>query len=239
MTLRHFPYQHPTFGTTNASKSTSHLQVSVYYWWYQYLLRNSDYRKTCAQGGTGPCSELYKHFGNVTGSDFKRWWTEGDRGATLFADPHASSIRVIDQAEVPLVGGTEANNLIMEVPLDLPINFLVKRFRAVVRKYHHGKRGQRRVKNSQALFKVTGKVDVQFLQIALMVWDERQANPKKPFWQIAQDLRIGGNSLLSQGDSPGEITDKKNVLTASTSRYYRKATNMIRLTALGKFPHTR
>ena len=239
MTLRHFPYKHPTFGSTKASKSSSHLYVSVYYWWHQYLLRNSDYRKTCAQGGTGPCSDLYKHFGDITSSDFKQWWTEGDRGAKLFADPPKPSIRVVDSDRDG--GGSDSlptrNTLILEVPLDLPINFLVKRFRAVLRKHHDGKRGKQAAQISGALFQVTGKVDVQFLQIALMVWDERQGNPKKPFWQIAQTLRIGGNSLLSDGDVPGEITDKKNVLTATTSRYYRKASEMIKLAGLGKFPH--
>ena len=235
MTLRHFPYKHPTFGSARAPKSSSHLHVSVYYWWYEYLSRSVDYRKTCAQRGVGPCSELYKHFGDVTSSDFKQWWTEGDRGANLFADPPTPSIRVISQDRIPDHNDVEL--LLLEVPLGLPINFLVNKFRSVIRKFHDGKRGKRRIKNSRALFQVTGKVDVQFLQIALMVWDERQANPKKPFWLIAQDLKIGGSSLLSKDDSPSEATDKKNVLAATASRYYRKANTMIKLTSLGKFPH--
>jgi hypothetical protein len=76
MHSRHFPYQHPTFGTVKNPKTPSHWQRSVYYWWYEYLKRNTEYQKTCLQKGKGKCSEIYKHFGDVNVLNFKEWWTE-------------------------------------------------------------------------------------------------------------------------------------------------------------------
>jgi hypothetical protein len=237
MTRRHFPYQHPTFGTAKNPKTSSHWKVSVYYWWYEYLKRNDDYRKTCAAGGKGKSSKVYEHFGDVTKLDFKRWWSEDDRGARLFAEPPNPSIKVVPPEAVQQGGFQRENTLVLEVPLNLPINYLIRNFRDVVSKRHGGKRGKRQSLSSKAMFQVTGKVDVGFLETALMVWDARNAEPKKPLWQIAQDLRLAGIHKILVSDTQAVIADKKNVLAATASRHYRKATEMIRRTGEGRFPH--
>jgi hypothetical protein len=236
MALRHFPYRHPTFGTAKAPKSPNHWKVSVYYWWYEYLKRNSEYKKTCERGGVGKCDDLYKLFGDVHAHDFKVWWSEGDRGAKLFANPPTPSITILNQPDdSPVLFKDDA--LLLQVPLGLPITHLVQSFRKLVTKHHSGKKGHTRVKLSTAQFVPKGKVDVGFLEIALLVWDERQANPKKPLWQIAQDVGIAGKHRVKPTDSPMESRDKRNVLTAMTSRYYKKANAMIASTAKGTFPH--
>lgn len=238
MALRHFPYQHPTFGTAKNPKTPSHWKVSVYYWWFEYLRRNEDYRKTCAAGGKGKCAKVYEHFGDVMSADFKQWWTTDDRGATLFAEPPTPSIRVIPPEKVIESGFQRENTLVLEVPLDLPINFLVKNFREVVSKRHEGKRGKRQNLSSRALYQAKGKVDVGFLEVALMVWDAKTDEPKKPLWKIADEFGIAGvKNRIKPTDSPSEVTDKKNVLAATASRYYRKASEMIMRTGEGKFPH--
>src|SRR5262249_16591704 len=90
---RNFPYQSPTFGTKKHPKSG---KDSVYYWWWEYLRRNPQYRKTCESGGLGPLADLYKDFGDVRNDNFKAWWKENDRGAMLFARPPAEvSVRVL------------------------------------------------------------------------------------------------------------------------------------------------
>lgn len=201
------------------------------------MKRNDDYLKTCASDGKGKCVKVYEHFGDVTKLDFKEWWTENDRGARLFAEPPTPTIRVVPLEEVKQGGFQREYTLILEVPLNLPINYLVGNFREVVSKRHEGKRGKRQSLSSKAMFQATGKIDVAFLETALMVWDAKNADPKKPLWQIAQDLRIAGIHKIAANDSPAVVTDKKNVLAATASRYYRKATEMIKRTGEGRFPH--
>ena len=235
MTIRHFPFKHPTFGTQKSPKTSNHWRVSVYYWWYEYLRRNTDYKKTCDQQGKGgKCVKLYESFGNVHKGDFKSWWSSGDRGAMLFANPPTPSITVIKSGELhdEVVAG---NNLVLNVPLNLPVNHLVRNFRKLLAKHHTGKRGHTQARMSEAMFTPRGKIDVGFLEIALLVWDERIANPKKPLWQIAQDVGIAGKHKLKSTDTPMESRDKRNVLAAMTSRYYKKACLMIDATSKGKF----
>ena len=238
MATRHFPFKHPTFGTVRKPKSPNHWRVSVYYWWYEYLRRNVDYKRTCdTQGKSGKCVELYEHFGNVHEGDFRSWWSSGDRGAVLFANPPETSIRTLSLDELPTGKQLLEDKLFLEVPLTLPINHLVKSFRKIVARSHSGKRGQRRITQSRALYLPAGKIDVSFLEIALSVWDARTTEPKKPLWLIAQDVGIGGVNRIKATDTPATQTDKKNTLAATASRYYRKASRMIELTGMGRFPH--
>lgn len=236
MALRHFPFKHPTFGTAKAPKSANHWKVSVYYWWYEYLRRNEEYKKTCDRGGIGKLSELYAHFGNVHSGDFKSWWTKDERGARLFADPPTRSLKLL-KTESDCLEHLNDETLVVSIPLGLPITHLVKNFRQLVSKHHIGKRGQRRTALSSAQFIPKGKVDVGFLEIALMVWDERKAHPKKPLWQVAQDIGIAGTHKVKSNDSAMVSRDKRNVLGAMTSRYYKKACTMIDKAGRGDFPH--
>jgi len=64
---RHFPYQHPTFGTAKRPKAAFAWEESVYYWWWAYLKRNKEYLACCENGGAGPLSDHYKDFGDVRG----------------------------------------------------------------------------------------------------------------------------------------------------------------------------
>lgn len=236
MSLRHFPFQHPTFGTTKNPKTANHWRASVYYWWFEYLRRNVDYLETCERGGVGKCSDVFGHFGDVRSIDFKTWWTEGDRGAVLFAEPPTPTIRVISPGGGEQTGIQRENTVLIEVPLDLPITYLVRNFRQVVSKVHEGRKGRRQSAASRAMYVPTGRIDVAFLETALSVWDARNDNPKTPLWQIAQDLRLGGVNRLKDSDSPSEALDKKNVLAATASRYYRKASLLIHNAGEGTFP---
>ena len=51
-------------------------QCSVYYFWWEYLRRNTAYRDTCEQGGEGEHAKLYNWFGDVHATDFDTWWWE-------------------------------------------------------------------------------------------------------------------------------------------------------------------
>jgi len=232
----HFPHPHPTFGRKTSPKAPSAWTSSVYYWWWEYLRRNEAYRKTCQHEGKGACMSLYKSFGNVHTDDFKTWWTSEDRGARLFAEPVTPSIQVLGD----LSTHQQSNDtLLLAIPLNLPITHLVKRFREVLVQHHKGKRGVKVSDSTEAMFPVeTGRIDTQFLQIALQVWDARNADPKMPWWEIATNLRLSPAHHILQSDTPKIAFDKKNNLSAAASRYYRKANSMIEHVGQGRFPVT-
>lgn len=232
---RHFPYQHPTFGTARNPKTASYWKRSVYYWWWEYLRRNEDYRQTIASDGDGPLSDLYRDFGDVIDTDFKTWWSTDERGAFLFAQPPTRSIRVVGDLEE---FQQESGTIVMEIPLELPKTHLARRFRQILAEHHDGKAGQRYVSAPGPRYQVTGKVDVRFLEKALAVWDARKKEPMKPLWQIGNELLLGSrmNHVRANETKGAALTDKKNVLAATTSRYLRKAKKIIRSTAIGKFP---
>jgi len=69
------------------------------------------------------------------------------------------------------------------------------------------------------------------------VYDFKQQNPTLKLWVIANQLPglCEGSKILST-DAPGEISDKKRVLTSSVSRYLKQATKSIEGTGKGTFP---
>ena len=137
--IRHFPYQHPTFGTKNRPTSERSWKRSVYYWWWAYLKRSHEYLACCEAGGKGKLATLYKDFGDVRGDDFKAWWREGDRGATLFAEPAVEvSVRILNKGDAIT---DPAKGLSVYLPLNLPNGFLVKRVKDLLNAIRKGKRG--------------------------------------------------------------------------------------------------
>lgn len=232
---RHFPYKHPTFGTKTKPKNEQAWKSSVYYWWWEYLRRNEDYKRTCDDGGIGKCADLYEDFGNVFTADFKTWWSEGGRAVHLFAEPEKPSVRILKDGVV--VDTSTSNSLVLDIPLSLPITFISQTFNRILAKHHQGKRGIRANLSTQAKYKVHGKVAVVFLNEALLVWDYRQKNPDLPLWRIAQDTKIvPSKHWVRDDDPPSTSVAKRNLLTATASRHYKKAANMIANVGKGKFP---
>ena len=74
-----------------------------------------------------------------------------------------------------------------------------------------------------------------------MVYDALKAveglKPKKPHWEIAQELKIvPKDKRVDKTDSPKIAAEKKNVLTAIVGRYKKRVMEAIKLAGLGKFP---
>ena len=240
---RHFPYKSPRFGTKNKPASKSAWQNTVYYWWWAYLKRNADYLACCEAGGAGKLASLYTDFGEVRGDDFKAWWTfkvnGEDRGAYLFAEPSVeSSVKVLKEGEK---AASEAEVLTVSLPLSFPKRFLERRFKAILSVAHKGKRGVQLARISKAKYRFEGQPNIPALKQGLMVYDALKAveglKPKKPHWEIAQELKIvPKDKRVDKTDSPKIAADKKNVLTAIVGRYKKRVMEAIKLAGLGKFP---
>ena len=237
----HFPAKSPRFGRKDNPLPLTHQQASCYFWWWEYLRRNEDYRKTCEKGGKGKCAKLYQDFGDVFSVDFRTWFNKDDRGPRLFAEPHIPDMKVVtlDTAKERMTEHT----ILVTVPLNLTQAHLLKTFRSILNKHHKGKRGERVKQTSQAKYQLVGKEDTAFLETALAVWDLRQARPDLALWQIANETRCVKREHLVRDEDrekglKGELTLKKNVLAATASRYIRKAEAMIANVGQGRFPCT-
>ncbi len=232
---RHFQYKHPTFGTRALPKPRSGWEGTVYYWWWQYLRRNEDYLKCCDEGGSGPLSKLYKDFGDVRGDDFKKWWIDGGRGAHLFAEPQAEdSIRVLETGQEAL---DPSEAFTVSIPLYLPKKTILRRFKELLDERHQGKRGHQLAKRSKARYQVKGQPNIPAIKQALEVYDFKKAHPKMKLWEIGNAIpKLQMGNKIKIGNTESEIADKKNVLSATVSRYLRRAERSINNTGIGTFP---
>jgi hypothetical protein len=235
---RHFPYQHPTFGTAKRPKPESAWKSSVYYWWWAYLKRNEGYLQCCELGGKGRFASLYKDFGDVRGDDFKAWWTENERGVRLFAEPSAEiTVRVLEEGErAPSTNKT----LTLSLPLNLPQKFILERCRDLLGRVAKGRRGKVHARESEAPYRVTGQPNLDGLAKALMVYDAimamKASGRKKPHWKLAaeMDLVEPDRKVLPTDDSY-TAEEKRNVMKATVGRLKRRAMDLIEQSASREF----
>jgi hypothetical protein len=241
--IRHFPYQHPTFGTKSRPTSERSWKRSVYYWWWAYLKRSPEYRACCDVGGKGKLAPLYKDFGDVRSDDFRTWWRKGDRGATLFAEPAVEvSVKVLTPGDII---GDPAQGLSVYLPLNLPNGFLIKRVNDLLGAIRKGKRGVQygRAQRSSALYKFGGQPNLKALEKTLKVYDilneeaSKPAGSRMPYWKIAQKAGIiDDNRKILPTDSIGRAAKKRAVMTAIVGRLKNRAEASIRNAARGIFP---
>lgn len=231
---RHFPYQHPTFGTKNRPKPESAWKKSVYYWWWAYLKRNDEYLACCAKGGKGKLAKTYADFGDVRGNDFKAWWTNEKRGERLFAEPSAEdSVRVLQAGEM---ASGDAGTLVLSFPLSLPKKYLEKRFKEILATQNKRGQGKQLARESKALYKINGQPKIEAIKATLGIYDYRLANPQMKLWDIGNSSpHISKILKIEAGDSVPTVRDKKIVLASTVSRYIRKAKSYIKATGNGFF----
>jgi hypothetical protein len=239
---RHFPYLHPLFGRGKLKLSDASLwQRSVYYWWWEYLRRNELYRQVCEKKGhvtNGNLKRLYADFGNVHNVSFYEWWSEGRRGAELFANPrHHATVEVLQAGSVVTC---DERLIAISLPLTLPKRFLKKKVDAILNAQHPSKRGVQYAKQSQAKYVYWAQPNVASLRSTLAVYDaithSKLESKKRPYWQIAVDLNLAASSHPSDKDSSSVLTAKKVVLSATVGRMYKRALKMIDNAGKGVFP---
>ena len=237
---RHFPYQHPTFGSERNPKSASAWMGTVYYWWWAYLKRNKEYLKCCDKGGSGRLASLYNDFGDVRSDDFKAWWSIGGRGATLFANkPTLSAVTQLNGGDVV---SSDLNVITVSVPLNYPKRFLQAQFRKILSKNHGGRQGVQQAKSDGgATYRFKGQPNIKGLERALKVYDHledlKAKGERKPQWRVAMDLDIVDDEYRIHPKDTAKIAeDKRRVLTAIVGRLKKRAEESIKNTGKGIFP---
>lgn len=232
---RHFPYQHPTFGTKNRKKDKSSWENSVYYWWWEYLRRSEEYLKLCKQGsnrGTG--NQIFEDFGDVTKVTFEQWWKEGKRGERLFSEPQKNLVEILREGDA-----VEPSNVAvtMSFPQHLPKEYIEKQFRKLLKTHHIGKRGKQNAKKSNAKFVPSGQPYLNALKKNLALYDYKQSNPKANLWEIGNAVPgfQAGNKITPQM-SKSQTVDQRKVLAAAVSRDIKLAIKSINNSFKGIFP---
>jgi len=235
MAINHFPYQHPVFGTLKKKSTPIGWKRSVYYWWWEYLRRNADYKETCENSGVGPCADLYEDFGDVFSLDFKTWWSTNDRGAKLFSNQTSiQSLEVVNQLNFESIS---PNEVLLKINLNIPRKYLEAKFKSFLDKNHKGKRGFQDAKKSNALYKFKGQPNLDSLELTLMIYDLRMEYPDLKLWELSKKIpKFQLSNMINSTDSKYEIADKKNRLSASIGRYLARAKNSISNASRGQFP---
>ncbi len=233
MEPRHFPYQHPTFGTKNKPAPASAWENSVYYWWWEYLRRHPGYKQTCDQGGEGEFAALYADFGDVHASDFKSWWRA--HGVDLFSEPRRDRALSRVDGQISQDDLDNPDLMFVMVPLYLPSKDINKRFSALLKKYHEGKQGIRQARASRAKYPVVGQPNMKALKNTLLAYDlwwasDTGTREKMTLWQIGIELDGCKGVYVTT-----EVSDR-NTLSVIASRYIKKAKAMINNAAAGRFP---
>jgi len=231
---RHFPYQHPTFGTDKRPKASFYWKETVYYFWWEYLRRNEEYLKTCEDKGAGKYADLYKDFGDVRGSDFKVWWNQENRGALLFSNPVTEDqVTELSDGEKALV---DEDRLVVSIPLNLPQKFLIQKIRKLIEMKHKGDKGRQYAKVSKAKYRFKGQPNIKALKLGLNVYDQIKENPNKKLWEIGMSLPQFHLELeeYQKGNEP-EFTQRR-VMSSTVSRYEKRVRDSINKTVLGIFP---
>jgi len=233
---KHFPYKHPTFGTVKTPKPEKYWRETIYYCWWAYLKRNEQYLEVCRNNGNADSPEMskvYRDFGDVRSDDFKQWWSEGERGATLFADRDTNSLRVLKRDEVDAIS---SDVLLVGVPMNLPVKYLLERFKQVLDVHHKGERGFQYAKQSNALYRFKGQPNIRGLLTSLKVYDFVKANPRSKQWEVGRILpqfQMELEECDRKGIEP-EFLLKRNI-EATVSRHKRKANEYIENVGRGNF----
>lgn len=232
---RHFPYQHPTFGTEKRPKPKRYWEDTIYFLWWSYLKRSQKYIQTCESGGKRGLTSLYRDFGDVRGDSFKEWWSADSRGMWLFAEPQASSgVQLVTKDELSDI---DDGTLLVSIPLTLPKKFLLERLRKLIAEHHTGERGRQYAKQSRAKYQFKGQPNIQGMRTALVVYDHIVANPKMKLWEVGKILpqfKMELEECVKMGATPSY--DLKRTIEATVSRYKRKATASISNVESGCFP---
>ncbi|BDT77884.1 hypothetical protein PKF023_16870 [Polynucleobacter yangtzensis] len=201
----------------------------------------------CERGGKGRLAKLYKDFGDVREDNFKKWWTEGGRGATLFSEnvPELTLRELSDKSQWD-EAWTADEVLVVAIPLTSSRRYIQSRLIRLLDKRHHAEKPGRKKSNlaqSTASYPLERNYTIENLQKTLQVYDKylqvKDEKPKVPLWKIGEQMRLVRTAMTSDDISLNEQQDRRNVMGASVKRYIANAEKLIANTAKGRFPLTK
>ena len=159
-------------------------QSNAYYFWFEYLKRNTGYEKFCRTGKPKKYAELYEHWGNIfEEDDFLDWW---DRHRTIFMEPPQRKIEVTDTAI------NDENTITLTIPLELDKTYLISRFKRALNEHKKSGRGH----GSRAKYPLHTKAVIYSLSKHLDVYDKHLAQPELSYWELADQCGLIVNEVV-------------------------------------------
>lgn len=240
-----FKGKHPLFGRDSKQLDIKEQERSPYYWWWQFLRRNEAYVACCKAGGKGDLEGLYLDFGDVLSDSFKEWWRK--RGFHLFAEkPRPVKLTELNNVHDWDVSWTKDNVMVLAVPLDLPKRYLQGFFSRLLKQRHQGKRGRKALSDSDAStarYPLHRNVNIRTLRIQLAVYDavivKKKGESKKTLAQIGVDLKLVKSAMPDRRDTLLDGKDKRAVMAATVSRYFKDAEKIVLNITNGQFPNSK
>jgi hypothetical protein len=242
----HFLAPHPLFGRVNSRLADTYQKRSPYYWWWAYLRRSVAYLKCCDLQGAGALADLYTDFGDVRDDDFHKWWTNGQRGARLFAEQQLEAkfgeLTSRDQWDA---SWSAEDVMIVAVPLRVSNRRLKGEFAKLLDSRLQRSRGRPALAKvaQTARYPLSRNYTAQNLERALEAYDRwysNQALPKperKTLWEIGVDMRFNRDaSRQALSKTSAERLLGRNMLGAHVKRYVSQAQNIIKNVERGVFP---
>lgn len=247
MKKAHFLALHPLMGTKNNPSARHLMERSPYYWWWEFLRRNSDYLKCCEDGGVGELADLYADFGDVRTDDFRTWWGGStQRGATLFAEQEkALSVKKIDAVEeISQSWGEDV--MVVAVDMNEGRRYLQKKFAELLEKHHEGRRGRKSMRKvkSTARYPLHRNFSKHNLKRMIAVYDAVTQNAARPLamqqpqWKLGEELKLVPVAMPHKHDNLYDIKDKRRTMQMTVSRYMKDARAIIANTGKGTFPNS-
>ena len=212
-------------------KGAPRWQVSVYYFWWEYLRRNDEYLRCCQRGGGGRLARLYDDFGDIYKVDFWTWWVR--RGQFLFSEPRSRPVEMVND---PSEYEASDEQLLFSIPLNQNLTVSLRQIRKILSPQLKAKSEQRPM--SRALYKVAAKPVLPALYQHLKIWDLHQAHPDWTYREVADAAGLivatGGRRVESALAASDRWTNHRKIL--AVGRHLRLARAYIQNVAKGQFP---
>ena len=141
-------------------------KASIYYWWWAFLMRNTDYQRTCATSGHGKLAALYQDFGNIFDNDFLTWWGSHQM---LFAENTA----LLERVDADPFDST----LLYQIDPQRPLSQIQEEIKALHMHAHAIMPVAPPKQTSSAKYPIYTNVSAHTLHKVLTIWDLRCAHP--------------------------------------------------------------
>lgn len=209
-------------------------KASIYYWWWAFLKRNTYYQRTCAKGGKGHLSRLYRDFGNIFDIAFETWWK---RGRYLFAEQSA------------LLGEdatTAKGDLLYRIDPYRSFNQIHEEIKAIHMQAIMMRPTNSGVRKSSAKYPIYANASAYNLYRVLKVWDLRCNHPNASAYDLGIMAGLKPNILppsryghtRTRSAAAIERHNKRAHISIAnqSNRYLRTAEQYIEHVGHGEFP---
>jgi hypothetical protein len=223
------------------------VEASPYYWWWYALTLNAKRGEQSTIDG-----DILRDFGDVKFSDnrylaFCNWWREPvntfeTRAEFLFAEPETEqSVALADNDKTASETFSDPQSLLLLIPLNKPRRHIEKHLNLVLNSIFRPEHGplSQSVKHSRARYSLSSPVLATSLKKCFDLYDKKQLALKNGEVISNFDLAKRANVHVverKKEDRTNFASTYHRSVSATVSRYIKKAENMIDKAGRGQFP---